>query len=91
MMTINFYFYNGTGVTATHSTGRLDLNNLIAVVCNELKDATYEGNLSRAVFRFDDSGDILEIRYWGSFRYFIDCFNVTPEEFLDTLKKLCHY
>lgn len=88
MLIIIFYFNHLTGKIATHSTGKLDFNNLVAVVRNELKDQTFKGEFSRAIFRSDKTGTRLEIRYWNDFRYFIDCHYVTADDFLDTLKKI---
>lgn len=88
MLLINFYFNDLTGKIATHPTGKIDLKNLVAVVRNELKDQTFKGEFSRAIFRSDKTDKRLEIRYWNDFRYFIDCHYVTEDEFLDTLKKI---
>lgn len=87
-LTICFYFNNLSSESLTHSTGRMNVNNVLQAVCNELKDNTYQGSCSKAVFYFDNSGDNLEIRYRNGYQYFVEGIRVTRNAFLELLKKI---
>lgn len=88
MLTLNFYFNNNSSKRAFRTPTFLSPYEIVAATRNTLKEETFQGGYSKALFYFDECSDLLEVRYWHDFRYFVDCHYVTAEEFLNTLKKL---